>query len=312
MHELRPWLVGVAVAVVVASIALGGASAQATDPDTPEYRDAIALALQEFELGNYPEARAAFERAHKIYPNARTLRGMGLSAFEARNYVEAIELLSAASESPERPLTDEQKAEARGVIERAKSYVSKVEVRLSPADAALAVDGQPARLKEGHLVLNPGDYQLRAHAQGRQPVVLTISAQAGRSTTITISLPPAGQGGAATSRQGRSAWPYVVGGAGAALLVTSAITGALTSSAEDGLRSSCRKGVCDEDARDRGKSLQVTTNVLLPIGAALLIGGAAWWFLDASPAESDRAERQTTLALGCVPDGCAVHARGAF
>lgn len=307
------------VALAAASAAPGAAAAQNGGKDTPEYRDAIASALQEFELGNYPEARAAFQRAHQLYPNARTLRGMGLSAFEARDYVEAIELLSAASESAEQPLTEAQRAEARAVIERAKGYVSRLEVELSPAHAALAVDGQPVRLEEGQLVLNPGEYQIQAHAEGRQPVTLSISAKAGRSTTITISLPPVSAAAPADPTQaaepaaaGRSAWPYVVGGTGAALLVASAITGAATAGAEDDLRASCGAGRCDEDARDRGKSMQVATNVLLPVGAALLVGGVVWWLLDAPPADASRAGQDRGMALGCVPGACSVELRGAF
>jgi hypothetical protein len=296
------------LAFVLALCLATGASAQTGREDTSEYREAIALALQEFELGNYPEARAAFERAHQIYPNARTLRGMGLSAFEARDYVEAIELMSAATQNPEQPLTDEQKAEARNVIERAKGYVSKVEVQLSPQNAELAVDGRPVRLEGGELVLNPGDYQIQAQAEGRRAVTLSISAEAGRSTTITISLPPEEQAGA----RARSPWPYVVGGAGAALLITSAITGAMTSSAEEDLRVSCETGVCDEGARERGKSMQVATNVLLPFGAALLVSGVVWWVLDTPSTAADRASGRGGLAAGCMAGGCAIEARGTF
>lgn len=306
-------LVGVAATMAALASLAAPVSAQSSAKDTPEYREAIALALQEFELGHFQEARASFQRAHRLYPSARTQRGMGLSAFEARDYVDAIELLSAASENPEQPLTEAQKAEARTAIDRAKGYVSKVEVQLSPSNAALAVDGQPVRLEEGQLVLNPGHYEIQAQAEGRQPVTLAISAEAGRSTTITISLPPEDGGGqlGASSERGRSVWPYVMGSAGAALLITSAITGAMASSAEDDLRSSCETGLCDESARDSGKSMQVATNVLLPAGALLLAGGVIWWLLDAPPEQTARDPR-VRLAVACLPGTCALEARGAF
>jgi len=302
-------------AVTVAALCLLASTAHAQAgkgaKDSAEYRAAIEDALQEFSIGNFPEARAAFSRAHELYPNARTLRGMGMSAFEARDYVEAIDLLSAAAESAEQPLTEAQRLEARQVIERAKGYVSTVEVELLPPGAALAVDGQPVQLEQGQLVLNPGDYQVQARAEGREPVTLTISAEAGRSTTITISLPRTNSGDRATDAAERSVWPYVVGGTGVALLVASAITGALSAGAEDDLRESCDTGTCDEDARDSGKTMQVATNVLLPLGGALLVGGVVWWLVDAPSTEST-ASRQSGLSVSCGPGACVAQARGVF
>lgn len=90
--------------------------------------------------------------------------------------------------------------------------------------------------------------------------------------------------------------PHTQATVGAALLITSAITGAMTASAEDDLRSSCKTGVCDEDARDSGMSLQVATNVLLPLGLATLTGAVP----------------QARLDVGCVPGARAVQARGSF
>ncbi|MEY4512912.1 MAG: hypothetical protein RLZZ450_5034 [Pseudomonadota bacterium] len=53
--------------------------------EVPGYRETIAEALIEYEAHNYLEARTLFERAHKLYPNARTLRGLAVVAFELRN-----------------------------------------------------------------------------------------------------------------------------------------------------------------------------------------------------------------------------------
>src|SRR5688572_7254192 len=73
------------------------ALAPATPPldpsENPDYKRAVEEALKEYGLGHFEEARSLFRRAHGIYPNARTLRGLGMVEFELRHYVRASQLL---------------------------------------------------------------------------------------------------------------------------------------------------------------------------------------------------------------------------
>jgi hypothetical protein len=230
------------------------AYAQAPASKSPEYKKAIAEGLQEFSHGNYPEARAAFERAHAVSPNARTLRGMGLSAFESRDYVGAINLLTQSLAHAEQPLTAEQRAEANEVIARAQGNVATLEIEVTPSTAALLIDGQPVLLREGKVILNPGEHRIEAHADSHEPLALTVDAQPGHTTKHTLVLqqpgvatplviqnqqPASATTQSAASNSQRSIGPYILGGAGVAVLITSAITGALTNGAENDLRDSC-------------------------------------------------------------------------
>src|SRR5262245_21535053 len=70
------------------------------EPD--EYREAIEAAVEELNAGLYEEALAQFSRAHELQPSARTLRGIGLAAYELRDYVRAVEALEASLEDPRR------------------------------------------------------------------------------------------------------------------------------------------------------------------------------------------------------------------
>src|SRR5262245_44240118 len=72
------------------------AQAQASGGDAAAYRSAVDDAVSEFAAGRFEEARALFKRAHQLSPNARTLRGLGMTAFELRAYVQAIRELRAA------------------------------------------------------------------------------------------------------------------------------------------------------------------------------------------------------------------------
>jgi hypothetical protein len=65
-------------------------------PPVAGYRDLVAEATREFSAGNFAEARTLFEQAHAAKPSARTLRGLGLTAYELRRYVQAVSELEAA------------------------------------------------------------------------------------------------------------------------------------------------------------------------------------------------------------------------
>lgn len=307
------------IAIATLLLCLHAATLYAQSPalKSPDYKKAVAEALQEFAHGNYPEARAAFERAHAVAPNARTLRGMGLSAFESRDYVGAIQLLSSALAHPEQPLTEAQRTEAIEVITRAQGNVATIELELSPSTAALLLDGQPIALQDGKLSLNPGEYRLEAHAADHESLALSIEAKPGHTQKHTLVLQRPGRAtplvledGATAPARTRSIGPYVLAGSGGLLLLGSAITGALTAGAESDLRDSCKAGRCDESARDSGKRLQVMTNVLLPLGAGLLAGGVVWWILD-TPRESQQAPGTQVLAA-CSGSGCGVEVHGNF
>ncbi|HKO94285.1 MAG TPA: hypothetical protein VJU61_24195, partial [Polyangiaceae bacterium] len=81
---------------------------QATEP--AGYREVVSEALQEFEAQNFEESRSLFHRAHVLFPNARTYRGLGFTEFELRHYPAAIEYLEAALSSSVRPLTADLRA----------------------------------------------------------------------------------------------------------------------------------------------------------------------------------------------------------
>ena len=92
------------------------ASGASADLEPAGYRDTVERAVLEFAAGHFEESRALFARAHALFPNARTLRGLGMAEFELRNYVIAIEHLEAALANQARPL-DEDLRRIEAVLE---------------------------------------------------------------------------------------------------------------------------------------------------------------------------------------------------
>ena len=94
------------------------ASAQAAKREAPPpgYSETISDAVHELELGNFAEAREQFRRAHAVSPNARTLRGLGVTEFELRNYGESAELLQQALDSDVKPLEGKLRSDAEKLL----------------------------------------------------------------------------------------------------------------------------------------------------------------------------------------------------
>lgn len=77
----------------------------------------------------------------------------------------------------------------------------------------------------------------------------------------------------------RSVLPYVVGGVGAAGLVTGTVFGILALGKEDnGNRASSLREATD--AQDTGQAFATVSNVSFIVGGVLLAGGVVWWIVD--------------------------------
>jgi hypothetical protein len=130
-------------------------------PEPPAgYRDTINAAIAEFTAGHHAEARALFRQAHGMYPNARTLRGIGMCAFELREYAEAVRTLRASLNDPRRPLTPEMTEQVQAALGRANAFVGRYEVEV-PEGALLFVDHSAAPLsldEDGSILLSLGTH----------------------------------------------------------------------------------------------------------------------------------------------------------
>jgi hypothetical protein len=191
---IRVWIVG----VVLSTVAL--CSAPAAAQESAESKRLLQDALTEFNAGRWDEAYALFKRLNEAAPNARTLRGMGLSAFEARRYATAVTDLGAALKEKRRPLNDEQRKEVQGAIEQANRFVARFTMRLQPDDAQVSVDGrEPQREGSGVLLLDPGTHEVLVSATRYKTASRTLDVEAGDRRELAVELEPEGQAPVAES-----------------------------------------------------------------------------------------------------------------
>lgn len=287
---------------------LGGTTSMACAQEPAsdaEYRKLVDDAVREFSAEHWEEARALFKRAHELSPNARTLRGMGMTAYELRMYVQSLRELEGALRDPNKPLAGEMRTQVEQLITKAREFVGRVTLESEPPEAKLLIDGrEPLREADGAVLLDVGTHVISASFDGYKPTNLRISVEGGGQQSVRVPLepllaiaavpaidpmhpPPATVKPAEppppaavpvkpapapreSSSLGTVAW--VALGAGAAFGITSGVLWLVGSGKYDKLEESCGNACSDDEIADSGiKGLDLMTSVSLGLAIA---GGA--------------------------------------
>jgi tetratricopeptide (TPR) repeat protein len=182
-----------AAAALVAALFAAALPSQARAQKSQREREAsyeklVNEALQEFTAGSWVEAYTLFSQAHELVPNARTERGMGIAAYEMRDYPKAITHLEASLKQTNRPLTEAQRRNASETLERARRLVGELVIDVKPENAAVFLGGKPA--SEGRMLVAVGEAHVRVEAEGFQPVERTLQIKGGQQQTLRIALQP--------------------------------------------------------------------------------------------------------------------------
>lgn len=272
-----------------------------------DYQDLVQQGLREFELGNFSEAKAFFQQAHQLSPNARTLRGLGMASYELRHYVEAIDDFQKALTSKERPLTPQMHAEVSRLLTQARSFVTRLKLRVTPSDAQLRLDTRELfRDSDGSILLDPGSHELVADAADYETVTRSIRGDVGETLSLTLTLhstatvaepltPPA-----AHTAGSSSIAPYIVIGVSTALAIAGGVLLAVALNNKHAVENTqpTADGPRYADYQDRAVSvlpLSAAGIAGLALGLAGVAAGVTW--------KLTYDERATTTALALSPGG---------
>jgi tetratricopeptide (TPR) repeat protein len=278
------------------------------------YEDAIRHAVEEYSLAHWTEARFFFARAHTLSPNARTLRGLGMTCYESRNYVEAIGFFKQALASAEQPLTGKMRTDITQLLQQSERVVTRVVVALEPANADLEVDHTPhERAADGVLLLDPGEHALSASAAGHIPEQHKLNAQGGElrvelrlrpreAATPMLSARPVQR-----QRSGSSDLaPYIVIGAGAAALVAGGVLVGIAAADKHAVEHAEEGATWPElePRYHRGRTFFPVGFALMGVGLAGVAAGLTWKLWPSAH------ERAPSAQLRVLPLGMALS--GAF
>jgi tetratricopeptide (TPR) repeat protein len=211
------------------------AAVAAQDVEPEGYREAVDEAVREFGARNFEEARSLFARADGLSRNARTQRGLGLTEFELRNYIECIQYFEAALESNVKPLDDALRKETEQLLARARTFVGRFVIEAKPAASQLVVDGLSAPMPTDRtLTLKVGDHYLELYAANYAPEKRLLNVKGGETETLHIDFdrPSSVNGGQAadSSRWYESPWLWVAVG----VVVAGATTGIVVAATSSG------------------------------------------------------------------------------
>ena len=301
------------------------AHAEAPDSSDATYRAAVERAVKAFEASDFDAARKNFERAHAISPNARTFRGIGLTALRQRDYLVAHRALTAALSDTRKALTPEQRKEVTELLADADEHVGRLTPVTVPSDARVSIDGQPVT-ETGPVDVLTGRHVVRAELEGYTPLEQTVDVGAGSRATATLALarviqhrseapaedaPPPATNGPSHARAPHRLWTWVALGAVPVFAGVSA--GIWLSGVSDAKRihDACN-GVCTREHIDRlsddaGLPWKQTWSTVAAVAAGVA-GGAAitLFFVEGGSGERER----TAVSVGVTPGGGV--ARGAF
>ncbi len=305
--------------IALACLLTLSSSALAQEEEPEGYQAAVDAALTEFSAGRWAEAQALFVRAHTIFPNARTLRGIGMAAFELGYYVAAVDALEGALSHEVRPLTDEQREQVRELLARARLFVGRFVVPAAPEGARLYVDGEGASAagwpaSPAPILLAVGEHAVTIRSSAGRVATARVRVVGGEDRPLDIDLlalapppertadrlapptvaPPVVAPEAAPSGEDPAPW-IVLGGGLVVAVVGAVLLGfglADVSTVENAPRDTRWPTVAG--AYERAPILTGLGGTLLGVGPAGAGGGLAWG-LTASTSSS---ETRASLSIG--------------
>jgi hypothetical protein len=184
-----------ALSVLICAGALWLGLVAALSAQAPADLDAYDLALKEAVEAHreqrWADAHELFGRAHALYPNARTLRGLGVSAFEAGEHALALRDLEAALLHPERPFPPDLRASVQALVAHLREQVGVYVFRLDPVGAELRIDdAAPIVSPMGEVLLEPGRHRATLSRAGYVTQMLELDAHGGDRSELRVALLP--------------------------------------------------------------------------------------------------------------------------
>ncbi|MCR9159218.1 MAG: PEGA domain-containing protein [Nannocystaceae bacterium] len=280
-----------------------GSSGPPADPPGEQTEAAKHLFEQGAQLyadGDLPGARFAFERAFERSGNYKILYNLAVVELELHDYAAAKGTFERYLREGGEELDAKRRAEVDAELEGLAARVGEVRLTIQPANATMTLDGEPYAPsgEDDRLQLNLGEHTVEVRAPGHEPKEARFEVEGGALTELSIVLEqrvpppstvpapradPAPALGARTRRLRIGTWVSLgtAGVAGAAAVVA----GILSLRAEDDIGTEFEDVPADRDAVDaarrRTRSLAITTDVLIGVGAvagatAIGLGIAAW------------------------------------
>lgn len=305
MKTIRVWgaaLISCAVLLSVTLFSPSPSRAQSTDEDARRH---FRLGQAHYENGSFLEAAREFEEAYRLSDRAQLLYNIYVAYRDAGD-------LQHSRDALREYLSRVPDAENASML---RARLEALDRMLAAGTASEAGTGSAAGAGTGTQTETGTSSESGTDAEAETETETETGAGAGSGAESGTGSGAASGSTGTGSGGGLSALPFVVMGAGAALMVGGAITGAIALSTQSSLDSRCPDRICPpgidyQSDASTGKALAITTDVLLITGGVAIAGGLVWMIVELSSGGSSA--EAAPVSAACGPDGCAVVAQGRF
>jgi PEGA domain-containing protein len=266
------------------------AYAQPSSQAMEQYRSVATQGQDAFNRRDFAEARRLWLSARDILPNPRVYRLLGRAAGALEDHADAVRMFRLSLSVPDNgnPLSPRHRQEVeRELLPASLARVGELTIELAPADAQILVDGRPAQVEEGSLLLSVGAHTLQVQREGYTTREERVDVRAGMREPLRIELaqaavsdanvapPPSAPASGGPDLVG----PLVLFGAAAAGFLVFAIGGGLALAENDRLSADCGAAstrTCMPEQLSDLHTFAALADVGLTVGILAAAGGAAW------------------------------------
>lgn len=257
-----------------------------------------------FQEEAFRGALVEFERAYAIAPDYRLLYNIGQTKFETQDYLGAIQSYERYLEGGGDDITKERKAVVEGALAALRERVGTVNVLVNRKGAEVFIDDVSVGFTPlGPLRVNVGRHRISARSASGATDAEVVSVAGGDSSEVSLMLIEQVAGGPKEKLPMSMVRKTAIGAwaAGAALLGGALATGLMAKNKQDELDD--LRNTPDvtrtalEDKHDEGKTLAVTTDVLIGVGAASAVTGTLLWVFGRKYDEAETKNETAGLRL---------------
>ena len=167
-------------ASAVCGVATTAHAQDAEDPHVAEARAHFDRGRTLAEQRRFSEAAEAFSRSLALVDRPSTIFNLAITLSTLGRQVEAIAALERYEATADVATEGDAVVEAQRMLAHARASVGEIVVDVVPADAAVAIDGEPVPGgAQRNRVVNPGPHVLRVEAEGYAPQLLELDAESG-------------------------------------------------------------------------------------------------------------------------------------
>ena len=262
--------------------------------------------------GQYVEALVKFQQAYSLYPSPKLLVNIGTTLRQLGRNVEAARTYESYLADPD--ADPRRSVVLRRILDELEALVGRLQVEVSPPDAAVSLDGALITVPRGgaSIRIEPGTHKLVGEKAGLPSAVQTFSVKRGQRWSALLALTPFPAVNVKTTST-RSTVGWVVGSVGVAGLAASGATAIAAATQNSLAQSHCDRvsARCDAPgigASNAAKTAATVSTARLVAGGATVVTGLVLILLP--PSKERPIEPQ--IALGIGPLGGSLAIEGSF